>query len=207
MKKIFTLLIAVLVFTAGCKIAIPANTNNSSASNSSNTVATTNTTESSTNAEASITLHTSVPNGWESDEDSSRLINLHRADPAEGYRESEIVYPNEGYFFAQLFTKGTNDFTAYQLLLDQTVKRTDKTIFRGPPTSEEPITINGMSGKRYFFADTMPNNADNQFFIETVLRYDEHTIITMNGQYGAGSDNAQLEADVLAIQNSLTVSE
>lgn len=207
MKKLFTLLIPILALTAGCATSKPTNTNTAAVVNTINTAVTTNTntTATNTNTAAAITLHTSVPSGWESEVSIGYPVELHRADPVEGYRESEIVYPNEGYFVAAISTKGTNDFTEYQTLLEQTEKRVDENIFQGTVTSEEPITIGGMQGKRYFFANKIPNNEDDQFFIETILRYDENTIIYMHGQYGAGSDSAQLEADVLAIQNSLTV--
>lgn len=215
MKKLFVLLIPVLAFTAGCAAITPANTNTTTGVNTNNATVSTNTNtvavNANTNATASVRLHTNVPSGWESVTPWQAALDLRHNDPELGYRESEIGYPNQGYFVAQIFGKGTSGFTESDALLNQAEKRTivgDANFpVQSEVTSEESITVVGLQGKRYFISRSTQDNSTHDFVIETLLRYDENTIIDLTGAYGDGSDSAQLKADVLTIEDSLTVTK
>jgi hypothetical protein len=140
---------------------------------------------------------------------SAQVMIMIRPDPVEGVRESEVGFPNQGYFIAQIYTKGERAFDESLTLLNE---ETEKDAVGDPNfpittvlTAEEDITIAGLQGKRYTYTSTNKDKTITEFTIQTLLQIDENTILDLRGSYGNGSDSEQLRTDILTIENSLTI--
>lgn len=157
-------------------------------------------------------LSLSIPaEGWEIETDTSAnntslIGKFVHPDPVEGTRESEIGFPKEASVYVWVWEKGTDNYTYLSGLLSQSTPRTYEESQMGPierDASEETVTIDGVSGKRYNITSTSEYNTTVN--IETVLQVDANNIIQMAGI--VYSDDEGIQDEIRSIEDSLRIAE
>ncbi|MBI2410740.1 MAG: hypothetical protein HYV32_02525 [Candidatus Kerfeldbacteria bacterium] len=138
------------------------------------------------------------------------LLDITHADPERGFRESEIVYENEGVVSFKMISDSEqpDQFQTYRELFEGTTELPlDTSGFANLThtlTKEESLIVAGYPAKQYVVASRSMNTetpvGDDNMTI--IVKVDSFRFAVFQAKIGIGSSHDTLQADVIAIANS-----